>query len=34
MKVEVGPVVVPGGRDYAVAKDAEVGNTELIELEN
>jgi hypothetical protein len=24
-KSEVGPVVVPGGRDYAAAKDAEVG---------
>ena len=28
-KLEVGPVVVPGGRDYAAAKDAEVGKGNL-----
>jgi hypothetical protein len=27
-KSEVGPVVVPGGQDYAAAKDAEVGKIE------
>ena len=34
MKLEVGPVVVPKERDYAAAKDAEVGKLKKKEVGN